>query len=81
MKDQKEVLREKAPSLSEQNDRMIMATRQMTAAQLANAIIVSSGRAHDLDDALRVFNDVWFLLFPQSAQDNFEHFPPTRKKR
>jgi hypothetical protein len=29
------------------------ATRQMTAAQLANAIIVPSGREHDLDDALR----------------------------
>jgi hypothetical protein len=70
---QKQLLAQGEKTLS-QRDKLILATRQLTAAQLASAMINSSGQAHDLAATMRAFTDVWFSLFPQSGQARYEEW-------
>ena len=55
-----------------QRDKLILATRQGAAAQIASAMIIASGRAHTLEEATQVYTDVLFTLFPQQGQDRYE---------
>jgi hypothetical protein len=57
-----------------QRDKLILATRQSAAAQIAGAMIIASGRQHSLDEATRVYTDVLFTLFPQQGQDRYEEW-------
>ncbi len=57
-----------------QRDKLIQATRQLAAAQIASAMIMASGRPHSVDEAAKVFTDVQFTLFPQQGADKYEEW-------
>jgi hypothetical protein len=69
--DQSQFLTQGEKALS-QRDKLILATRQSVAAQLAAALIACDGRPHSVEDALVVFTDVLFTLYPQSGQEKYE---------
>ncbi len=71
--EQKQLLAQGEKALS-QRDKMILATRQSAAAQIAGAMIISSGRPHSLEEAARIYTDVLFTLFPQQGQDKYEEW-------
>jgi hypothetical protein len=73
MTEQKQLLAQGEKSLS-QRDKLILATRQSAAAQIAGAMIIASGRPHSLDEAAQVYTDVLFTLFPQQGQDRYEEW-------
>jgi hypothetical protein len=64
-----------------QRDKLILAVRQSAAAQIAGAMIIASGRPHSLDEAIRVYTDVLFTLFPQQGQDRYEEWLRERRAK
>ena len=51
--------------------KMLNVTRQSVAATLATAIISSSGRTHSVDEALAVFNDLFWTLYPAPKNEKY----------
>jgi hypothetical protein len=61
-----------------QRDKQILAARQSVAAQLASAMIISSGRPHNLAEATQIYTDVLYTLFPQQGQEKYEEWSHKR---
>jgi hypothetical protein len=71
--EQKQLIAQGDKALS-QRDKLILATRQSAAAQIAGAMIISSGKPHSLEEAMQIYTDVLYTLFPQQGQDRYEEW-------
>lgn len=61
-----------ARQVSAESAQSLQATRNLAIATLAGAIITSAGRPHSVKDAMRVFDDVRFAMFPMPGQSRYE---------
>jgi hypothetical protein len=60
---------------------VLIASRQAVAASLAGAIIASAGRPHSIGEALEVFRDVYWAIYPEPSHGNYQAWAHNKEGR